>query len=529
MIAMSAKKVGRRQFLQLSALTATSVVLASCGATSTTGGAVATPKPGDVKRGGTLTLSLGPDFTTLDPYYDNENVEFKPQMFDSVLRRAPDGSKYLPWLAESWTDSADGKSLTLKLHSGVKWHNGRALTADDIVWSVQYAMDATIGHARSDDFATADSVAKVDDLTVQINYKSIDPSRYNALASLFVFPKENLNDVATKPIGTGPFKFQEWVSGDHLTIVKNPDYWREGEPYLDKLVVKPLPDDQSRMANLQSGAIDLLMGVPLAQVTSFKSNKAFGTYTEPPGALIYVVMINIKVAPFDNKLVRQAMMYCLNRDSIGKTAMHGVGTPALLPFPPSSWAYDDTLAHQYKYDINKAKDLLKQAGFPNGVKGQMKIRGTTGIYVDIAQAYQADLAKAGIQIDLLPMENAAYFNDLLASNFTMVMHQTGTTDLDPNGVYVQAACCRPFHNFMGITDNKDWFPQYEALVYQARDTVDQAQRKALYKQVLTIFEDEAWIIPIYFSQNTWAFKKELVGFLCDLAPFLWLNQAYLNT
>lgn len=514
-------------YLVIALVVISSLVLAACGATPAPG-AKATPKPGDIKKGGTLTLSLGPEFPSFDPYYDVDNLEFKPVLFDSILRISDDGTKYEPWLAESWQEGADGKSLTLKLRQGVKWHNGRTMTADDLLWSLQYAMDTKPGHHRSDYYQTVEKVEKAGADSVKITYKSIDPSKYNALSQTFIFPQEALKDIASKPVGSGPFKLQEWVPGDHLTLVKNPDYWVQGKPYLDKVIVKPMPDQQSRIANLKAGSIDLLMGVPLADVSSVGKTKGLVTFTQPPGSNFFTVMINVTRPPFDKQEVRQAMMYALDRDKIGKTAMHGVGEPALLPYAKTSWAYDESLSKMYKYDINKAKDLLKQAGFPNGVKGSMMIRGIGNVYVDIAQVYQADLAKAGINVELKPTDLAQYFPLLYESNFDMVMHGTGEADLDPSGLFVGAACCRPFRNFMKITENKTWFPTYEKTVYAGRDELDQTKRKAIYKDALTILMQQAWIIPIYWNQQTFAFKDFVKGFRTDSARFIWLTDTFVS-
>ncbi|MHB1006005.1 MAG: ABC transporter substrate-binding protein [Chloroflexota bacterium] len=479
-----------------------------------------------VKRGGTLTMSMASDFTTFDPFFDADNNTFKPVLYDAPLRIADDG-KFELWLAESIQESLDGLSVTLRFRKGVKFHNGREMTADDVVWSVDRARDNTLGHHLADRFTTATGATKLDDYTVKINFSEVTPGRLNALAGLYIFPKEAAKDIATKPVGTGPFKFQEWVPGDRLTLVKNADYWRQGEPYLDKVVVKPLPDAQSRVVSLLGGNVELLRGVALSDRAQLAKSGDVTLVSPPPGFSFYAFIMNVSRPPLNNPLVRQALNYAVDRDKINKTVFSGEATMTTLPYGPLSWAYPKDLEGYYKFDLEKAKQLLAQAGYPNGIKTSMLIRGTGGAYLDMAQVYKADLAKIGVELEIIPIELAQYWPKLYASDFDMVSHATGDANADPSGLFQSAAAARPFRNFFKITDDKTWFPKYAETIKQAGLEQDQQKRQKLYHDALQVFVEQGWTIPVAWNQDLFAFKNSVKGFRTDLNANVWLNQVWL--
>jgi ABC-type transport system substrate-binding protein len=185
------------------------------------------------------------------------------------------------------------------------------------------------------------------------------------------------------------------------------------------------------------------------------------------------------------------------------------------------------VARTYRYDPARAKQLLAEAGYPNGITTEILIRGTSGPHVSIPQVYQQDLAKAGIQARLVPTELPQYWPKLFASNFWVVSHATGETDLDPNGLFIGAACCRPFRNFFKITENKEWFPAYRDMIYKARDASDQATRKKLYRDLLVTMQQQAWLIPVAWRQEWFAHRDTLKGFRMDSHAHIWLDEAWL--
>ncbi len=478
------------------------------------------------QAGGTLNMSLGPDFVTFHPYFDTTNPQFKPIFFEAPIRISDEGD-FEPWLAESWEESEDGLSITLKLREGIKFHNGRELTADDIVWSVDYARNEELGHHLSDRFQNTTGATKIDDYTVQINYSEISP-KLDGISKMYIFPQEAAETIETVPVGTGPFKFEEWVPGDQVTAVKFEDYWQEGLPYLDEVVIKPIPDEQSRMVNLLAGSIDLLLGVPLADKALLEEVPEVTVFASPPGFEFYAFLVNINEPPFDDVRVRQALNYAIDREKIRQTAFHGEANMIVEPYPPTSWAYAEDLADYYTYDPEKAKELLAEAGYPDGFDTTMLIRGPSGAYLDMAQVYQQDLAAVGIDVELIPTELPQYWPQLIGSEFAMVSHGTGDTTVDPSGLFEGAACCRPFRNFFGITDNDTWFPEYQSLVEQAGQELDQTKRKELYHQALEILLEQGWTISVAWRQDVFAYNDNVHDLRTDMSGYIWLNETWLS-
>lgn len=490
--------------------------------------AAPTPTPGPPPQpGGTLNLSLGDDFVTFHPYFDVTNSNFKPLVFEAPLRISDKGD-FEPWLAESYEVSPDGLSVTLHLRKGIKFHNGREVTADDVVWAVDYARDESYGHHLSDRFKTSTGATKIDDYTVQVNYSEVTHSNLDGLARLYLFPKEAAETIDKIPVGTGPFKFEAWTPGTEATFVKFADYWQKGLPYLDKVVVKPIPDPQSRLVNLLAGSIDALVGVPLADKALISQAPGIVVGTTPPGFTFYAFLFNVTEPPFDKTEVRQALHYALNQDNIIKTALHGEALPVSIPYPKTSWAYPADLENYYTFDLDKAKELLAKAGYPDGFKAKLLIRGTSGPLLDQAQVFQQDLAKIGVELELVPTELPQYWPQLFDSKFAIVSHSTGDATVDPSGLFEGAACCRPFRNFFKITEDKTWFPEYEKLILQARAELDQEKRKQLYHDALKIFLEQSWTLPVAWQQETYAYKDTVHNFRTDLDGSIWLTEAWVS-
>jgi ABC-type transport system substrate-binding protein len=239
--------------------------------------------------------------------------------------------------------------------------------------------------------------------------------------------------------------------------------------------------------------------------------------------------MNVNAPPFDNKLVRQAMQFAVDREQILDTVFYGHGTIAWVPSPRTSWAYADDLEDTYSYDPERARELLAEAGYPDGFSIPLLIRGTSGPHLDQAQIFQQNLADIGVEVELIPTELPQYWPQLFDSAFTIVSHATGDATVDPSGLFEGAACCRPFRNFFGITVNQDdWFPEYEEVIYAARAELDQEARRELYHRALEIWYDQAWTITTVWNQEVYAYKDYVEGFRTDIDGNIWIDEAWLN-
>jgi ABC-type transport system substrate-binding protein len=294
------------------------------------------------------------------------------------------------------------------------------------------------------------------------------------------------------------------------------------------VVIKPIPDDQARMVNLLAGSIDLLGRVPLADIELLDSVEGVEMLRQPGGFSFDAFIFNVTRPPFDSTLVRQAMNYAVDREKMRDLAYHGQGEMTTLPWSPASWAYPKDLENYYTFDLEKAEELLAEAGYPDGFEAELIIRGTGGTALDVAQIFQADLAQIGVDIQVVPTELPQYWPILFDSDFGVVSHATGEATVDPSGVFEGAACCRPFRNFFMITENDTWFPEYEAIIQQSGVELDQEKRKELYHQAAEILLEQGWTIPLGWRQWTFAMMDKVEDVRIDMDASLWLNEAWLS-
>ncbi len=380
------------------------------------------------KQGGEVVVTFKDDLATLDPAigYDWNNWSIIKSIFNGLMDYKPGTTELTPDLAESYSISDDGMTYTFKLRPGLKFHNGRALTSADVKYSIERAVNPKtqcpgagyFGTIKGyDDVAAGKTtslsgLATPDDSTVVFTLTRPDATFLHIMAINFAFvvPKEEVEkygaDFGHHPVGAGAFKFVEWDVGQKLVLERNKDYHIQGVPYLDKITFEFGQDPTVALLRLKKGEVDLLGdGIPPAQflqVTQDPANKDLWV----AGAQMntdYITM-NVKVKPFDNLKVRQAVNMAINKDRIIQI-INGRAKVANQVLPPSLPGYDKD--HQgYPYDPAKAKAMLAEAGYPDGF--------STTLYATdidpqprIAQAIQQDLAGIGIKADIKSLAGAA--------------------------------------------------------------------------------------------------------------------------
>ena len=381
---------------------------------------------GGPKQGGSMSIAFKDDIATLDPAigYDWQNWALIKSMFNGLMDYEPGTTKLRPMLAQSYAVSEDGLTYNFKLRPGVKFHNGRALTADDIVYSLTRTVNpktASPGQsffgaiAGFDDFThgKADHLAGVrapDPGTVEVKLSHPSAPFLQVLALNFAFavPKEEIEkpDFGKHPVGTGAFQFKDWQLGQRVTLLRNPHYFEPGIPHLDQLVVEVGQEPLTALLRLQHGDLDALGdGIPPAKFVEvmkdpqYKDNIIVG----PRLATTYITM-KTNHKPFDDKRVRQAVNHAINKVRIVRL-INGRAVPATQVLPPGMPGYDPNYKG-YDYDPAKAKALLKEAGYADGFSTTL-LANNTDPNPRIAQAIQQDLAAVGIKADLstLAQEN----------------------------------------------------------------------------------------------------------------------------
>lgn len=401
-------------------------------------------------------------------------------VYDNIfegLTKIGSRGEVLPALAESWTVSDDGKTYTFKLHTGVKFHDGSDFNADDVKFSLDRARAENSTNAQKGLFAQIDTVDVVDPATVKVTLKNPQGSfLYNmGWGDAVIVAPESAETNKEKPVGTGPFKFENWAKGSSITIVKNPDYWGE-KVALDKAEFRIVPDAAAAVPALLAGDVQAFPFFPPEAVAQIKDDPRFKVVVgSTEGETI--LSTNNKKKPFDNLKVRQAIAHALDRQAIIDAASSGYGTPIGSHFAPHNPAYVD-LTGTYPHDIAKAKELLKEAGYPDGFKATLKLPPTP--YARLGgEVVASQLREIGIDLEIIPVEWADWLKQVFTDkdyDLTIVSHT------EPNDIDIYA---RKDYYFQ--YDN----PAFDKIIDELNLTSDEAKRTELYKQAQKILADDA--------------------------------------
>jgi len=386
-----------------------------------------TPDP-NAHQGGSIVITYKDDVATLDPAigYDWQNWSMIKSLFDGLMDYVPGTTTLRPGLASSYEISDDGTVFTFHLRAGVKFHNGREMTADDVKYSLDRVTNpatqspgagffgSIAGYdAMADGSATAlPGVEVIDPLTVRISLARPDATFLHVMALNFasVVPKEAVDaagaDFGKLPVGTGAFKLAEWTIGQRLVFARNTDYWRAGEPYLDQITFEVGQEPIVALLRLQNGEIDVPGdGIPPAKFTEVMADPAQAARVVEGGQLhTGYITLNVKMPPFDNVAVRQAVNMAINKDRIVQI-INGRAVPATQPLPPSMPGYTQGYAG-YSFDPEGAKKMLADAGFPSGFETELYVMNTDP-NPRIAQAIQQDLSNVGINAALKSLAQAS--------------------------------------------------------------------------------------------------------------------------
>jgi ABC-type transport system substrate-binding protein len=382
-----------------------------------------TPDP-NAKPGGSITVTYKDDVATLDPAigYDWQNWSMIKSLFDGMMDYVPGTTTLRPGLAESYALSEDGLTYTFKLRPGVKFHNGREMTADDVKYSLDRVTNpatqspgagffgSIAGYDAAGD-AGLSGVKVIDPLTVEITLSRPDATFLHVMALNFasVVPKEAVDaagdDFGKQPVGTGAYKLAEWTLGQRLVFEKNVDYWRAGVPYLDSVVFEVGQEPVVALLRLQNGEVDVPGdGIPPAKFQEVMADPAQAERVVVGGQLhTGYITLNVTTPPFDKVEVRKAVNMAINKDRIVQI-INGRAVPATQPLPPSMPGYTAGYAG-YAYDVEGAKALLAEAGVADGFETDLYVMNTDP-NPRIAQAIQQDLAAIGIKANIQSLAQA---------------------------------------------------------------------------------------------------------------------------
>ncbi len=452
--------------------------------------AQSTPNP-DAKTGGVLRVGLSADPAELDPHLTSltaawhviEHVYEGLVSYDSSL--AP-----IPSLAESWDVSEDGLTYTFALRQGVLFHNGREFTSDDVTYSFGRMMDPATASPSASDFANVVSIEAPDAYTSVITLSAPDASFLAKLmgSSIAIVPQEVVEengDLMNTMVGTGPFKFVEYIPNTSVTLERNADYWDAPLPYLDGLELLVAIEPTSRRTALVSGTVDLIEYAPVQDLPILEADDTLQIFGDQNTNIRYMG-VNVEREPFNIPEVRQAIAMVIDRGPIIDSAVFGGGSPTATIFPASFWAgmeYDIP-----EPDIEGAKALLAEAGYPDGFETSLHSWAQYPFLSNAALVIQEQLKAIGIEADTDFQENAIYLENYFAGNFDLSV--TGTSAyVDPNDVIENN-----FHSNRTNIATGYANPDVDALIEAGIATTDQEERAAIYQQIQEILlEDLPWI------------------------------------
>ena len=472
------------------------------------------------KQGGTLVYGRGADSVGLDPINvtDGESIRVTHNVFETLLEY-DQNLELQPKLATEYSSSEDGLTWTFKLREGVKFHDGTDFNAEAVVFNFDRWMDPEnpyhqgdfayypflYGGFKGDENHLIEHVKATGDheLEIKLKRKTAPFLSYLAISMFGIASPAAIEQYGEKlnenPVGTGPFMFEEWSRNNTITLAKNPEYWMEGKPYLDKVIFQVIPENAARLNALQTGEIDLLDGMNATDTTIVEDTAGLELLKRPSFNIGYMAL-NTEKEPFNNPLVRQAINMAIDKDKIVDAFYNGLADTATSPLPPSLWGYDDSL-QKYDYNVEEAKKLLKEAGFENGFKTKLHTMSNPRPYLPepmkIAEAIQSDLAKVGIEAEIVSMEWATYLDDTKAGAHEMAMYGWTGVMADPdNFLYPNLSKTNAAVPAQNIAFYKS--DEFTALITEARETLDQDKRIELYKESQQLFQKDApWVMLAY--------------------------------
>lgn len=533
-------------------LALSALLLAACGGQATPApqatpaaeapaAAEAAAPAGEPQRGGTMTIAYKDDLATLDPAigYDWTNWPAEKMVFDALLDY-DDTTTIVPQLAAELPQiSADASVYTFKLRQGVKFHNGRELKADDVAYSITRVLNPEtkspgagffMGIQGAQEFVDgqAESVAGIrviDDYTIEFTLSSPDVTFLNKMALNFAFivPKEEVEKLGENfghnPVGTGPFIFREWIPGQQLVFERNPDYFIKELPYLDKVIIQVGVTPDVALLRLEKGEIDLMGDpIPSADFVRISQDPAWaGRLVKQPQVSTIYIALNTRVPPFDNVKVRQAMNHAINKERIIKL-LNGRGTVANQILPPLMPGYDPDY-QGYDYNPEKAKQLLAEAGFPNGFETSIEC-----IAVDpqpkLCESFQQDLAQIGVKLEIKTLAASTVIEDGGTEGKAPLIWSGGLAWIqdypDPDDFYAPILGCG---SAVPGGWNWAWYcnEELEKKAIAALGMTNREERLQVIREIFRTLMDEAVWVPVYNGQYDIAHAEALQGKPTDFA------------
>ncbi|WJM80703.1 glutathione ABC transporter substrate-binding protein GsiB [Pectobacterium brasiliense] len=465
-------------------------------------------------------IAVGSTFTSLDPYDANDSLsQTVAKSFYQGLFGFDKEMKLVNVLADSYDVSPDGLTYTVKLHPGVKFHDGTAFNAAAVKVNLDRASNPDNRLKRYNLFKMIDKTEAVDDLTVKITLKTPFSAFVNNLAhpaAVMISPaalKQYGKDIGFHPVGTGPYRFVTWNQTDFVKVEKFNGYWKAGLPKLDSITWRPVVDNNTRAALLQTGEAQFAYPIPFEQAKVLEKNDKLALVASPSILHRYISM-NVTQKPFDNPKVREALNYAINKEALIKVAFSGYATPAEGPLP-SSIDYS-VKYHPWPYDPAKARELLKEAGYPDGFTTTLWSSHNHSTAQKVLQFTQQQLAQVGVKVQVTAMDAGQRAAEVEGKGvketgvrlfYTGWSASTGEADWALSPLFATASWPPAQFNTAFYSN-----PQVDADLANALKTTDRTEKQKLYKDAQDkIWADAPWIF-LATERLVSANSKKMTGF-----------------
>jgi peptide/nickel transport system substrate-binding protein len=474
--------------------------------------AAARPNSAAAQDPSTMTVGYDLDIQFLDPQLAQSGQDLLPSSLLYGRLTSYDSTMLdpLPDLAESWTQP-DDVTYVFTIRPGVFFHSGREVTAEDVVFSYQRALDIGDRGRGALELQEVESFEATGpmEFTVILSQPSAVFLPATAHWALSIHDREAIETVDTQPVGTGPYTFVEWIPDDHVTYQKNPDYWNQEAlaNWPDMVVSNPIAEALTRIANLQQGQIDLAANIPAQFVSQLEGDESVQLLTQPFTASYWTVNFNVTQPPFDNVLLRRAVGLAIDKETIHQNAFFGTGEVGCSLIPSTHWAHDPDAVVCQPRDVEAARALVEEAGFGDGLQVTFKFGGNSAdIEPPMAEIVRANLAEIGIDVELQRMEPSLWLQEVwLDKNYEMTAAWY-TREPDPDGLMQSVLREGGGNNVMGYVS-----PRVEDLFDQGKATLDQDERRPIYTEIMQIMLEDMPLVKLQTMEIVWGASHRIEG------------------
>ncbi|MDH4161573.1 MAG: peptide-binding protein [Nitrospirota bacterium] len=455
---------------------------------------------------------------------DSASGTINDQVFNGLVKYDKD-IKLIGDLAERWTISPDGKTVTFHLRKGVEWHDGAPFTAEDCLFTYQKLMDPKVATPFSSQYMDVAKAEVLDRYTFRVIYKEPFSPALESWA-IGMIPRHvlegkdlNTDEFNRKPVGTGPYRFKEWVAGQKIVLEANERYF-EGRPKIDQYIYRIIPDSSTMFQELLSGGVDFMGLNPLQYLRKSETKRIRENYRKfryPANAYTYM-SYNLSSPLFSETRTRQALAYAIDRKSIIEGVLLGIGQPCTGPFSHVSWAYNPKI-QPYPYDPERAKRMLAEAGWKdenndgvlekNGRPFRFTILTNQGNKerIGASEIIQQNLRKVGIEVNIRVMEWQAFLEQIDKHTFdAIILGWSMGRDPDLYDIWHSSKTRKGEYNFIGYKN-----PEVDRLLVEGRRTFDIERRKKIYYRIHEILADEQPYAFLYVPDATPIVHKRFKG------------------